>query len=606
MNGRRQPGFTRFCVFLCAMGIAWVSLAGTVAGVELPGAAGTAVTYVPDTLLVKFKDGAGEKARAEVLSRLSAVEAKRLDHVGLSVLRVPKAGLEASVAALNQDPAVLFAEKVPIFQFQFTPPDPDFGEQWPLENTGQFMGVPDSDIDAVDAWDTEDGSSNTIVVAVIDSGVDYTHPDLAANIWTNPGEDAWLDPLDPATGDGIDNDGNGLVDDWKGWDYVGTSVLLPVADNDARDTYGHGTHVAGIVAALSNGVGGVGVNFNARVIPLKIGGDDQGLNTQKAIEAINDMIELKIRPANGEPNLRVINASWGGSLALQALQTAIDAAGDAGILFVCAAGNGGLDGEGDDIDNPPLLQGTWPAAFDSKSLVAVAATDYSDGIAGFSNFGPVSVDLAAPGVLYYSTLPTYEVFLNTEYGYELNYDYLSGTSMASPCVAGAASLLWAANPSLTVCEVKSLLMEYTDPRVTLEGITVTGGRLNLDAAIRGTPVDTDGDGDPDVCDEDDDDDGCPDALDPAPLIASPDADSDGYGSDCDCDETNPDVNPGMTEIPGNGLDDDCDPSTPDGGAWGTASIAGTRTGPSSEILNAFLFLLLPVAWVLIWRRRTQR
>lgn len=608
MNGKRARKSARPFVFVCAIGMAVALLAGAAAAVELPGKGEQAVTYVPDTLVVKFKDGGGEKSRTAVLSRVSAVEVRRLEHVGLSVLRVPAAGLDSAAAALAEDPAVVLAEKVPIYHYQLTPPDPDFGEQWPLENTGQFMGVPDADIDATDAWDIEDGTSNTIVVAVIDSGVDLGHPDLASSIWTNPGEDAWSDPLDPTTGDGIDNDGNGLVDDWKGWDYVGASVLLPSPDNDPTDMLGHGTHVSGIVAAASNSAGGVGVNFHAKIIPMKIGDNGQGLNSLMAIEAINDLIELKTRPVNGEPNLRVINASWGGILPLTAMQTAIDAAGAAGILFVCAAGNGGSDGEGDDIDNPPFLQGNWPAAFDSDSIVAVAATDYNDGIAGFSNFGPVSVDLGAPGVLYFSTMPTYEVVLNTEYGYEMNYDHLSGTSMASPCVAGAASLLLAADPSLTVCEVKSLLMEYTDPAAALDGITVTGGRLNLDSAIQGTPVDTDGDGNPDVCDDDDDDDGCPDALDPAPLVASPDADGDDYGSDCDCDETNPDVNPGMTEIQNNGIDDDCDPSTPDAPVCGT-TVRGYPDGTGARVhINLLAAFLLPVGMVFLLRgiRRRRR
>jgi len=537
--------------------------------VELPGKAAAGVTYVPDTLIVKFKDGTPAGEKADALSSLSVGEVTHLKHVGLSVVKVAGESLESFLADLGRDPAVEFVNKVPIYRYMLTPPDPDFAEQYALDNNGQTGGVADADIDAVEAWDTEDGSSNTIVVAVIDSGVDFTHPDLDPNIWTNPGEDAWSDPMDPSTGDGIDNDGNGLVDDWKGWDYVGTSVLLPIGDNDPRDAFGHGTHVAGIVAAASNTAGGVGVNFNAKMIPIKIGDDGEGLNTQKAIQAINDLIELKTRPVNGEPNLRVINASWGGPIGLPAMETAIEAAGTAGIMFVAAAGNGGLDGIGDDIDNPGFLAGNWPAAFDSESIVSVAAMDDDDFITEFSNFGPVSVDLGAPGMRYYSTMPTYEVGLTRDYGYDMNYDHLSGTSMASPCVAGAASLLWAADPTLTVCEVKSKLMAYVDANGDLAGITVTGGRLNLNDALLGAPVDADGDG---------------------------------YSSGCDCDETNPDVNPGQTEIPGNGLDDDCDPSTGDGPVCGTM----VRTGGTGTDLNLLPVLLLPLGMVFLMKGLRRR
>jgi len=612
----RGADTVRLLVVLLAAGAAFLLAGGPALAVELPGKAGGAVTYVPDTLIVKFKDQARAADKAGALSGLPVQEAADLKHVGLTVVKVPAGGLEGCLAALADDPSVAFVNKVPIYRYMLTPPDPDFAEQWPLDNNGQTGGVLDADIDAVEAWDTEDGSSNTIVVAVIDSGVDFTHPDLAPNIWTNPGEDAWSDPMDPSTGDGIDNDGNGLKDDWKGYDYVGANVLLPLGDNDPRDAFGHGTHVAGIVAAASNALGGAGVNFNARIIPIKIGDDGEGLNTQKAIQAINDLIELKTRPVNGEPNLRVINASWGGAVGLPAMETAIEAAGAAGILFVAAAGNGGLDGIGDDIDHPGLLEGNWPAAFPADSIVAVAALDDDDFIAEFSNFGAVSVDLGAPGMRYYSTMPTYECGLTRDYGYSMNYDHLSGTSMASPCVAGAASLLWAADPALTVCEVKSLLMEYADANGDLAGITVTGGRLNVNNGLLGAPVDSDGDGDPDVCDSDDDDDGCADDLDPARVVASADADADGYGSDCDCDDGLPAVNPGEAENCGNGIDDDCDgkaDAADPGCGGGYAAVANSQAavfGPGSlagsGALNGLGLLLLPAAAILLVRRLRRR
>ncbi len=591
MEGVRAAAraFLASAVVLAALGL---FRAGPAAAVVLERGKETSPVYLPDRILVKYRKGTTKASQAAALSRAWAREAKRLEHVGISVLELGRSGpvrLDRAAEILAGDPAVEWAEKVPLAFCQLVPPDPDFPSQWPLHNVGQTGGVPDADIDAVEAWDVEDGGSHPVVVAVIDTGIDYTHPDLAGKIWTNPGEDPWSDPLDPSTGNGIDDDGNGFVDDWKGWDFVGANVFLPLPDNDPLDLFGHGTHVAGIVGAASNGAGGVGVNFHARILPIKIGGDSEFLNSLMAIEAVDYLIDLKTRPVHGEPGLRVVNASWAMLVPLQAMKTAIEAAGAAGILFVCAAGNGGFDAVGDNIDKPPLLQGSWPAAFDSKTILSVAATDATDTLASFSNYGPRSVDLGAPGVAYFSTMPTYEVILNTQYGYLLDYDFLSGTSMAAPCAAGAASLLWAKRPELTPCEVKSLLMDSVDPLGSLANKTVTGGRLNLAAAIAASPVDTDGDGEPDVCDGDDDNDGCPDGLDPDPLVWSEDADGDGYGADCDCDDHNSAVSPGTEEVQGNGIDDDCNPSTWDI-VWGAAAPAEAAPGRSGSTGSPSLWL----------------
>ncbi len=601
MNKYRQ--WTRQAVtILFITGIIQGLLPSLVSAVILPGTNGRPLTYLPNKVIVKFKKGTSNSRATDQLSKLSASEVKRLKHVDLRVVEMNSQATELDqfVQNLKLDPTVEYAEKIPLAHIQYVPSDPDFAEQWPLQNTGLY-GTPGTDIGAVDAWDTEDGSSNTIVVAVLDTGIDYTHPDLMANVWTNPGEDAWTDPLDPSTGNGLDDDGNGFIDDWMGWDFVGPNVLLPAPNNDPKDMVGHGTHLAGIVAAASNSIGGVGVNYHAKVLTIKIGDNSMLLNSLMAIEAIDYLIDLKTRPTAGVPNLRIINASFTQGLPLKAMQTAIETAGEAGILFIAAAGNGGIDGIGDNIDKPPLLQGSWPAAFDSKTIISVAATDYNDNIADFSNYGPEGVDLGAPGDFYFSTMPTYETFLSTEYGYYQNYDYLSGTSMATPCVAGAAALLLAADPTLTPCEIKSLLMEYVDPAPALADNTVTGGRLNLAAAISGTVVDTDGDGTPDVCDDDGDNDGCLDDIDPAPLTWSQDNDSDNYGSDCDCDDSEALVNPGMTEIPGNGIDDDCMRNTP---PWNTpASIIGTENDRMSTTLNYLLFLIIPFGSLLLWKQR---
>jgi subtilisin family serine protease len=314
--------------------------------------------------------------------------------------------------------------------------------QWALNNTGQSGGTADADIDAPEAWDLTRGNGS-VVVGVIDSGVDYTHPDLAANIWTNPGEVA---------GDGVDNDGNGYVDDVHGWDFAN-------GDNDAMDDNGHGTHVAGTIAASgNNGAGVAGVNWDAKVVPLKFIGADGSGSLSNALSAINYATNLRLKGVN----LRVTNNSWGGGGYSQTLFDAIKRQGDAGILFAAAAGNGGADGVGD--NNDALL--SYPSSYNLPNVVAVAATDRNDLLASFSNYGATEVDLAAPGVDIASTAPGG------------GYVYMSGTSMATPHVSGVAALAFAYNPSATVQNVRDALLGGADKVSGLTGKLTTGGRLN--------------------------------------------------------------------------------------------------------------------------------
>ncbi|HEX9506410.1 MAG TPA: S8 family serine peptidase, partial [Acidimicrobiia bacterium] len=318
---------------------------------------------------------------------------------------------------------------------------PYFPYLWGLRNTGQTGGTPGADIHALQAWNTQTGSSS-VVVAVIDTGVAYTHPDLAANMWVNTGE---------IPGNGIDDDGNGYVDDVYGYDFVNH-------DGNPFDDHGHGTHVAGTIAGVgNNGIGVVGVNWHARIMALKFLGASGSGSTSDAVSAV-------LYAAN--MHAKVMNNSWGGGGFSQALMDAITTANSAGSLFVAAAGN-----FSDDNDVFP----NYPSNYDVPNVVAVAATDHNDALATFSNYGHTTVDLGAPGVNILSTVPTSGGGLSDPSGYR----YLSGTSMATPHVSGAAALLFAQFPGITHLQVKDRLLNGVDHVPSLAGITVTGGRLNV-------------------------------------------------------------------------------------------------------------------------------
>ena len=264
---------------------------------------------------------------------------------------------------------MLYAEPNFIYQPALTPNDPRFGELWGL-NQGS-----DADIDAPEAWDLTTGSSS-VVVAVVDTGVAYDHPDLAPNIWTNAG--------DPPGGG--DDDGNGFLDDTRGWDFISN-------DNDPRDLEGHGTHVAGTIGAKGNNAAGVtGVNWNVRLMPVRVLGPNGGTNA-----TVTNGFDYA-----GDMGARVANASLGGGGFSQAMKDTIDS--HPGTLYVVAAGNGGADGVGDNNDVTPA----YPCNYTSVNLICVAATTPADALAGFSNYGAASVDLAAPGTQILSTWPAYD------------------------------------------------------------------------------------------------------------------------------------------------------------------------------------------------------
>ncbi len=394
----------------------------------------------PDEVIIKFKPGASQSDINSVLSDLHATRLKHFNRIRADHERISGLTVAQAISRYHGHRAVEFIEPNYIVQASSVPNDPNFGQLWGLRNTGQVPGgVPGADIDAVQAWDVTTGSQD-IVVAIIDSGIDYNHPDLAENIFVNPGE---------IPGNGMDDDHNGFIDDIHGWDFVNF-------DNNPIDDLGHGTHCAGTVGAVGdNGIGVVGVNWHVRLLPVKFLNAGGFGSTAGAIASIEYATMMGVQ---------VMSNSWGGGGFSEGLRQAIQNANDAGILFVAAAGNGAANT--DFIPN-------YPSNYDVPNVISVAATNAADVKAGFSNYGVLTVDLAAPGVEILSTTPgnTYSLF--------------SGTSMATPHVAGALALVLARFPGITASSAKTLLLNTVEHLPSLDGLVLTGGRLNAARALAG-------------------------------------------------------------------------------------------------------------------------
>ncbi len=328
------------------------------------------------------------------------------------------------------------------------PNDPGYEFDYALDNQGFFPNsLADADMDALEAWDITTGDRDTIV-AVMDTGVNYLHEDLAANMWVNPGE---------IPGNERDDDGNGFIDDIHGYDFG-------ERDADPMDEEGHGTAVAGTIGAVgNNGVGTVGVNWTTQIMALKIAAADGSLDSAAIIEAVNYATMMRLRGTN----VRVSNHSYGGGPPSEADRTSIEAHRDANILYVAAAGNGGIDGIGDSNDRAP----DYPASYPYDNIIAVAATDAADNIASFSNYGINNVDLGAPGVEIMTTMV------------EGGYGYIDGTSFSSPYTAGVAALVGAHAPTATYSEIRQAILEGVDRIPSMNGKVFTGGRLNARGAL---------------------------------------------------------------------------------------------------------------------------
>ena len=396
--------------------------------------------FANDRILVRYRPDLDANAVTPALAGTSNGPAIGLVP-GLRVVSLaPGIAVADALASYRADARVLYAEPDAVVRIDTTPNDPKYtdGTLWGLNNTGQSNGKADADIDAPEAWGVTTGSASTIV-AVIDTGVDYNHPDLAANIWTNTAE---------ATGrPGVDDDGDGYIDDVHGYDFINN-------DPDPLDDNSHGTHVSGTIGAIgNNGTGVVGVNWNVKIMALKFLGSNGSGYLSDGIRALDYAV------AKGAS---ISNNSYGGGGYDQAFADAIENARLSGHIFVAAAGNDSNNSE----SNP-----AYPASYPSANVISVAATDRNDNLASFSNYGATTVDLAAPGVSIYSTVP------NGGYGTK------SGTSMATPHVVGVAALVRGLHPNWTSTQVIDAILGGVDPIASVAGKVATGGRLNAKNAV---------------------------------------------------------------------------------------------------------------------------
>src|SRR5688572_16017553 len=406
--------------------------------------------FVADEVIVKFRQGIDEFNKDLARFRVSGTRKKIFRYVpGLEVVKLRRGvSVEEAIKLYQQDPNVSYAEPNYILRTQLTPNDPRFtsGEMWGLNNTGQSGGTADADIDAVEAWNQTTGNSN-IIVAIIDSGVDYNHPDLAANMFRNEAD---------CNSNGIDDDGNGYIDDCYGIDAHNN-------DSNPMDDNNHGTHVAGTIGAKgNNGAGVVGINWNIKMMACKFVNASGSGTTESAIDCLEYVKTMKDRGFN----IVATSNSWGGGDFSQALFDAIDLQRQRGILFITAAGNG--DFFGFPIDNDQ--SGFYPCTYYLPNIICVASTTRTDARSSFSNYGRRTVHIGAPGT---------DILSTTRNG---NYGFSSGTSMATPHVSGVAALLKAQDPNRDWRAIKNLILTGGDTKSSMAN-TITGKRLNANGGM---------------------------------------------------------------------------------------------------------------------------
>lgn len=405
---------------------------------------------VPGQYIVRLKTHGASSMRASSLEKIfgGAVVDRLRDDMFL-VQRDPSESAPKALSVLRANDLVASASLNEIVSIHRAPSDSEYSKLWGMNNAGGpdtngVRGLKGVDIGAEKAWDKTTGSKD-VVVAIIDTGVDFKIPDLAGNAWTNQ--------VEAAGKAGVDDDANGYVDDIHGYNFVANK-------GDSTDDNGHGSHCAGTIGGRGDdGRGVAGVNWNVSIMAVKFLDDKGGGTLAGAIKAID------YARKNGA---KILSNSWGGGAFNQALFDVIQDTQKAGQLFVAAAGNDGNDNDA----NP-----AYPASFKIDNIVSVAALDQRGELADFSNYGATSVNIAAPGVDIYSTVPS----TIDPSGFE----YMSGTSMATPHVSGAAALILADSPNLTYQELKARLYAGARPLHSLKGKVTTGGILDISYALNG-------------------------------------------------------------------------------------------------------------------------
>lgn len=402
--------------------------------------------YVPNEILVKFKDGTEASKKEVVYAKLSGKVKEKIltklmeklgDKNGIDLVRIPGT-VDDAIAKVKANPEVEYAEPNYVYHHDATSNDPYYTstQLWGMNGT--------YGIGADHAWAAGHTGSASVAVGVIDEGIQYTHPDLDGQIWTNP-----YDAVD-----GEDNDGNGYVDDIHGWDFDGNNNSI-YDGGTIGSLDDHGTHVSGTIGAKANTIGVVGVNWNVTIISAKFLGSNGG-TTANAVKAVDYITTLKT--LHPELNIVATNNSWGGGGFSQALQDAIERANTANILFVAAAGNNKSNND---------RKANYPSNYKNANVIAVAAITSTGALASFSNYGATTVDLGAPG---------YGIWSTTAYNL---YESYSGTSMATPHVTGACALYASTHTSATAAGIKAAILNAAIPTTSLKGKCVTGGRLDV-------------------------------------------------------------------------------------------------------------------------------
>jgi subtilisin family serine protease len=447
---------TRVKSLVClAIGVAFV-LPAVSGRAQQP--AGPDYNFVQNEMLVQYAPGTTASAKANARARVRAAALETVaSHDGrdLELVRIPPGLAVADAVRGIQGESVEFAEPNWIYTTGLVSNDPYFtnGSLWGMYGASTSPANQYGS-GAAAAWANGHVGVTTVYVGIIDEGVG-SHPDLAVNVWTSPGETA---------GNGIDDDGNGYVDDTRGWDFAANDNTT--FDGSQDD---HATHVAGTIGAVGGNAEGVaGVNWNVTMIPAKFLGRNGG-TTANAIKAVDYLTDLKTRY---NINLVATNNSWGGGGFSQGLLDAITRGGKADILFIAAAGNGGRDGVGDNNDSTASYPSGYVCGTQGfDCVISVASITSSGAKSTFSNYGANSVDLGAPGSGIYSTLPGSKG--------TWKYGSYSGTSMATPHVTGAAALYASTHQGATAAEIKNAILSSVTPTASLSGRTVTGGRLNV-------------------------------------------------------------------------------------------------------------------------------